>query len=95
VYFWKPAPRDTLFRVRVDRTPGVVVRPPEVMAIIDALGIWNWDLHPDGKSFIVTVAGALPSAAADTGATRSAPRCVVALNWFTELKALMQGAGKP
>jgi len=96
VYFWKPStPRDTLLRVRVDRTPGVVVRPPEVMAIIDALGIWNWDLHPDGKSFIVRVSGAAPSVAADTGATLAAPRYVVVLNWFTELKALMQGAGKP
>ena len=96
VYFWKPGtPLDTLLRVRVDRTPGVVVRPPEVMTIIDAMGIRNWDLHPDGKSFIVTVAGAAPSAAADTGATRAAPRYIVVLNWFTELKALMQGAGKP
>jgi len=79
----------------VDRTPAVVVRPPEVMATLDALGIQNWDLHPDGKSFIITVAAAAPSAAADTGATRAAPRHVVVLNWFTELKALMQGAGKP
>jgi serine/threonine-protein kinase len=88
VYYWRTSSvvSDTLFRARVERTPSVVVKAPEVMLAIDIAGVENWDLHPDGKRIIVTVSDA-PQGASGT-ATARASRYVVAENWFRELKAL-------
>jgi Tol biopolymer transport system component/tRNA A-37 threonylcarbamoyl transferase component Bud32 len=86
VYFWRAgSPLDTLFRVRVDRTPSVVVQAPEVVVAMNADGIQNWDLHPDGRRFIVAVAG---GAEASTSATAQQSRYLILQNWFSELRRL-------
>jgi serine/threonine-protein kinase len=89
VYFWKSTSvaGDSLFRVRVDRTPTVVVRAPEfVLSLAVAGTARNWDLHPDGTRFVVTVPDVTPTPAA--GAATTASRYLVVQNWFTELKRL-------
>jgi Tol biopolymer transport system component/tRNA A-37 threonylcarbamoyl transferase component Bud32 len=95
VYFWRGAPNplpDTLFRVRVERTPGVVIHAPEMVAALNADGPQNWDLHPDGRRFIVPV---LVDPTAVPGAASAAPqmRYLIHQNWFGELKRLT--AAKP
>jgi serine/threonine-protein kinase len=89
IYYWTQGlPLDTLFRARVDRTPGIVVRAPEVMATIAAAGIANWDIHPDGRRFIVAVADNPVAARAGTPEDNGPAKYLVVLNWFTELKKL-------
>jgi Tol biopolymer transport system component len=86
VYFWRiGSPTDTLFRVRIDRTPAVVVHPPELVAAINTNGVQNWDLHPDGRRFIVAVP--VIEAAAPVDATRQS-RYLILQNWFGELRRL-------
>ena len=81
VYFWKRGlPKDSLLRVKVERTPSVVVRSPEVITTLAAAGVANWDLHPDGRRFIVTIDD-LPGAGNESG-----PAYQVVLNWFKEFK---------
>lgn len=46
---------DTLKRVRIDRRPSIVVHAPEIGDVRDLYGLGNWDLHPDGRRFLVTV----------------------------------------
>jgi len=88
VYFVRNgSPADSLFRVRIDRTPqgGVVVRGEELVVALDIGGSANWDLHPDGRRAVVTVpvaaAGPRPGAAAQAGPDRY----LVVLNWFREM----------
>jgi hypothetical protein len=86
VYFWRSGnPLDSLFRVRIDRTPAVVVHAPELVVAMDAAGPQNWDLHPDGRRFVVAVPDGAPAAAAD-GAQQS--RYLIHENWFGELRRL-------
>jgi Tol biopolymer transport system component len=86
VYFWRGgAPLDTLLRARIDRTPTVVVHAPEVVFTIDADGLQNWDLHPDGRRFIVAAVISEPAATA-AGASKS--RYLILQNWFGELRRL-------
>ena len=91
VYFWRSGtPNDTLFRTRIERTPSVVVQAPEVVVVMDAAGIQNWDLHPDGRRFIVAVFGA----EAPTAATSRPARYLILQNWFGELRRLMGARSK-
>ncbi len=95
VYFWRGTPHplaDTLFRVRVDRTPGVVIHAPEMVAAINADGPQNWDLHPDGRRFIVAVAAAEPATAPGAAGVPQ-ERYLIHQNWFGELRRLT--AAKP
>jgi eukaryotic-like serine/threonine-protein kinase len=86
VYFWRiGTPIDTLFRVRIDRTPAVVVHAPERVATVYTNGVANWDLHPDGRRFVVAVP--VIEAAAPAGAARQS-RYLVLENWFGELRRL-------
>jgi hypothetical protein len=88
VYYWKPGPQDSLFRVQVDRTPSVVVHPREVVGVIDISGAEPLDFHPDGKRYVV--------AANDAGGEGrvAVARHVVVLNWIAELEALVKGGPK-
>jgi eukaryotic-like serine/threonine-protein kinase len=90
VYFWRtttsPA-QDTLFRARIERTPSIEVRDAEVVHTIDADGASNWDLHPDGKRFVVSVRGVAP-AAEGGGKGASSDRYLLLQNWFSELRKL-------
>ena len=86
MYFWRGgSPLDTLFRVRIDRTPTIVVQAPEMVVALDADGTQNWDLHPDGRRFVVAVAAGEPAAA--SAATPQA-RYLILQNWFGELRRL-------
>ncbi len=92
VYYWRVASAlaDTLFRARVERTPGIMVRAPEVVLVLDIDDVGNWDLHPDGKRLIASVAD--ERRRGDAGSPgQPAFRYLVVQNWFKELKAL---AGK-
>jgi len=85
VYFWRSAePLDTLMRVRIDRTPTVVVHEPEVVAFLNAGGVNNWDLHPDGRRFVVAVTPERSNAAGG-----AAPRYLILQNWFGQLRRRM------
>ena len=85
VYFWKGAGiSDSLFRVRIDRTPTMVVQAPELVIAMDADGLASWDLHPDGRRFITTV----PAAAAASSAGAMGVRYLILQNWFGELRRL-------
>jgi dipeptidyl aminopeptidase/acylaminoacyl peptidase len=87
IFYWKNGTRtDTLMRVRVDRTPSVVVRAPERVAVVGGIDPANWDLHPDGTRFIV--ADMLDPAEAARGTDASTARHILHLNWFTTLKAM-------
>ena len=85
VYFWRGAqPLDSLFRVRIDRSPSIVVQAPELVLAVDSDNISSWDLHPDGRRFIISLAatgGANPNGA-------PAARYLILQNWFTELRRL-------
>jgi len=91
VYYWRTssAVGDTLFRARIERTPAVVVRPPEVVLVLDVSGVDNWDLHPDGRRIIVTVDDLRTAMRADGTRSSALPasRYLVVQNWFIELKA--------
>ena len=82
---------DSIFRVRVNRSPAVVLREPELVMAVDLVNAPGWDIHPDGKRLIVSVLD-LPLAGAASPASSS--RFVVILNWFTELRQLT-AARKP
>ena len=89
VYYWRAGmPIDTLMRVRVDRSPTVVVRAPEVVAALDAAGIQNWDLHPDGRRFIVAVPPVATAPVSGRTGAAAPNRYLVVQNWFRELKRL-------
>ena len=67
---------DTLFSVRVDREPSVIVRQREpVLATL--LQGFGWDLHPDGERFIVTESAQSAPAAQGASATASSERYLV------------------
>ena len=86
VYFWRAsATIDTLFRARIEQTPVVTVHAPELVAVMDADGLQNWDLHPDGRRFIVAVPA---SEAAAATATAPQSRYLILQNWFGELRRL-------
>ncbi|MBL0171064.1 MAG: protein kinase [Gemmatimonadaceae bacterium] len=90
VYYWKSfaAAGDSLFRARIDRTPAVVVRAPEfLLSLAVSGGVENWDLHPDGKRFVVTLPD-LPSNPPASTPGAQASRYLVVQNWFTELQAI-------
>jgi hypothetical protein len=89
VYYWKTAANDTLFRVRVERTPTVVVRPPEPVATARILSVPQWDLFPDGKRFVLNVPVS-PTAVVD----ESTDRYIVMLNWLSTLKATVKAGSK-
>jgi len=90
VFFWRRgSPSDSLFRVRIDRTPAIVVHDPElVTTLVDRQGGNGWDLDPDGRRFVAVVADR------NTVASKtSAPdRYLIIENWFTELRRLTGSA---
>lgn len=91
VYFWKDAsPLDSLFRVRIDRTPTMVVQAPELVVAMDAANLSSWDLHPDGRWFIVAV----PTAVGTSSTGASAVRYFILQNWFGELRRLTTSPSK-
>ena len=90
VYFWRGAqPLDSLFRVRIDRAPSMVVQAPELVVAMDVDNLTSWDLHPDGRRFIVTV----PTATGASSAGTPANRYLILQNFFGELRRLT--AAKP
>jgi Tol biopolymer transport system component len=90
VYFWRISSvvADTLFRARIERTPQVVVRAPEVMLVLDVEDVENWDLHPDGERAIVTI----EDTRTGSGEGSAPSRYLVIQNWFTDLKRLTSRA---
>ena len=89
IYYWRGGvPVDTLMRVRVDRSPTVVVRAPEVVVALDANGVSNWDLHPDGRRFIVAMSQTTTAPVSGRPGAAPVNRYLVVQNWFRELKRL-------
>jgi len=85
IYFWRGAqPLDSLFRVRIDRSPTIVVQAPELVLAVDAENLSSWDIHPDGRRFIISVPA---TGGASTGGAPAA-RYLILQNWFGELKRL-------
>ncbi|WP_053333950.1 protein kinase domain-containing protein [Gemmatimonas phototrophica] len=91
LYYWRPSPQlDSLYRVRVDRTPSVVIQAPEFVVALDVDGVWNWDLHPDGKHFVYTA----PVQTTVAGGGAAAVRYFILQGWFGELRRLTASGGK-
>jgi Tol biopolymer transport system component/tRNA A-37 threonylcarbamoyl transferase component Bud32 len=86
LYYWRQGagPVDSLYRVRIDRTPSVRVNTPQLVLTHDIIATEGWDVHPDGKRF-VAFEREVPRAQTGTGAPTL--RYVIVPNWFTELKA--------
>ncbi len=81
LYFWRRGPGvDSLFAVRVEREPAVVVHAPQLVLATSVLGRTKWGVHPDGDRFIM----ALPPQAQNEDDQDD--RYLVVLNWFEELK---------
>jgi serine/threonine-protein kinase len=95
IYYWKSGGglRDTLMRAQVDRTPTVMVRAPERVAMVDIEDNASWDLHPDGRHFIVADHVNESETAGNTGGAR--PRHILHLNWFTTLQATVKPGTLP
>jgi serine/threonine-protein kinase len=95
IYYWKSGGglRDTLMRAHVDRTPTVMVRAPERVAMVDIEDNASWDLHPDGRHFIVADHVNESETAGNTGGAR--PRHILHLNWFTTLQATVKPGTLP
>ena len=94
LYYWRPAMAgtpDSLFRVRIDRTPGVRVNTPQLVLARDLITNEGWDLHPDGKRFIALEA---VTAQGGGGPAATVSRYLIIPNWFTELKARTATAKK-
>ncbi len=87
VYYWRPGPLDSLFRVRIERSPSIVVRSPEFVYAVDVDGIVNWDLHPDGRRFVAPVP---VSSTGNTGGAAPA-RYLILQNFVSELERLGGG----
>jgi eukaryotic-like serine/threonine-protein kinase len=83
-YWVRATPLDTLLRVTVTAGPSPSVSPPQVMATIDASGVENWDLHPDGRRFVLAIPNRTVTAA---GAVQAREQIV--LRWFSVLSAKM------
>jgi len=91
LYFWRASePLDSLFRVRVERTPSVVVQAPEFVVALDADNIYSWDLHPDGKRFVYMA----PARASATSGGPAGARYFILQGWFGELRRLIASKGK-
>jgi serine/threonine-protein kinase len=92
VYFWRRgAPNDTLFRARIDRTPAIVVGAEEVVQVVNIDGLDNWDLHPDGRRYVMSIPAAVTAAAPGT---KSVDRYLLLENWFRELTRLTASPAK-
>jgi hypothetical protein len=63
---------------------------------MDIDGVSNWDLHPDGRRFLATVATTQgPASSASAAAGKASPaRHLLLLNWFSELRRLTATAPK-
>jgi hypothetical protein len=83
-YWVRATPLDTLLRVTVTAGASPSVSPPQVMAIIDASGVENWDLHPDGRRFVLAIPNRTVTA---VGAVQAREQIV--LRWFSVLSAKM------
>ena len=91
VYFWRGAqPLDSLFRVRIDRAPSTVVQAPELVVAMDVDGLASWDLHPDGRRFIVNA----PTAVGASSSGAQGVRYLILQNWFGELRRLTAPSAK-
>jgi Tol biopolymer transport system component len=90
LYYWRQgfAFIDSLYRVRIDRTPSVRVNSPQLVLTHDIISTEGWDIHPDGKRFVMVQLD-VPRGVAGPGAPTS--RYVIIPNWFTELKAKTAG----
>ena len=85
IYYWRGAqPLDSLFRVRIDRTPAMVVHAPELVVAMDADALASWDIHPDGRRFIVAV----PATGGTSSTGAPAVRYLILQNFFGELRRL-------
>jgi Tol biopolymer transport system component/tRNA A-37 threonylcarbamoyl transferase component Bud32 len=86
LYYWRQGagPVDSLYRVRIDRTPSIRVNTPQLVLAHDIIATEGWDIHPDGKRF-VAFEREVPRA--QTGPGAPTLRYVIVPNWFTELKA--------
>jgi len=89
LYYWVPGVPDSLYRVRVDRTPSVRVNTPQFVLSVDLVPPEGWDIHPDGKRFVATRTEAAAQTAADVPL---AQHYVAIPDWFVELKAKTAGA---
>ncbi len=87
LYYWRGAEIDTLLAVTVERDPIRMIGPEPVFAV-DASGISNWDLHPDGDRFLVTVFDR-PQTDGSEESEGPEPGYVVVLNWLDELRELL------
>ena len=87
---------DTLYRVGITRSPSVVVSSSrEALFIGDIDGIANWDLHPDGKRFVITLPeSGMGLAASRAAALQSTARYLITLNWVASLEREMAQQAK-
>ncbi len=89
LYFWHYGPGlDSLMAARIDRTPQVTVRQPELVLVHDVI-FQGWDLHPDGERFLIVENEGAGTPTPATAAGQPVERYLVVLNWFKELRQRM------
>jgi hypothetical protein len=94
VYFWRRGGyglADTLYQATFDPSARVPVQSVGPVPGVPAMWVdaGSWDIHPDGRRFVVAASGAR----ATPPDSSVAPRYIVTLNWSTDLAAKVAAAG--
>jgi serine/threonine-protein kinase len=93
VYFWTRTDAGSPWRLRfapIEREPSIRVAPSREVIAPPGASENDWDVHPDGDRYLITVPAQTGAGSGEAGAG-DAPRHLVVLNWFEELTARLEG----
>jgi serine/threonine-protein kinase len=93
VYFWTRLvdgdPQWTLMFAPIERSPSIRVAPAREIITPEGASENDWDVHPDGDRYLITVPARQASSDSPGGA-EDEPRYLVVLDWFEELNARLE-----
>jgi Tol biopolymer transport system component len=94
VYFWTRTDSGSPWRLQfapIEREPSIRVAPSREVIAPPGASENDWDVHPDGDRYLITVPAAQASAGSGGDGGEDSPRHLVVLNWFEELNARLEG----